>query len=810
VTQPGAKPTIGDRFAIAITSGACVALQVALTRVFSITLWHHFAYLVVGLALLGFGVAGAWLAARDQPETRSARDMPVALARRASVAAIAGWISVLAAMVMRPNALELFRSPSVAFSLTLMVVLCAVPFLGGGVVLGTALSRWEGRAGTVYAWDLVGGGLAGTLAALVIPAIGALGLAAACMSALAFAGVLFGWRTAVRRRTLGATIAIVAASILFLRDEDSWIVPAPTKEISLAHRPDVGIRAVDTRVWTLQGRVDLLREVKTAPLVAGEVNARTGLWRSHPLTQDGAAPTAIYAVTDDPAELAFLPHASTAAVWHLRGASFGPRGSHPANGPRVLIIGVGGGIDIMNALAHGASHVTGAEINPGIRSLLTGPYAGYSGNLASRDDVSIVLSEGRAFVRSSLQKFDVIQLAGVDTFTALASGAYSLAEAYVYTQQAFDDYFAHLAPGGCVSVSRLILDPPRETLRLAVTAAKALERRRAAEPFRHITVLRGKVWATMLACENPIAPEALQRLRDFAAAEGFSLAFDPDRLGDDPWSRALAGAPEERAAFVASYRFRIDPPTDEAPFFFNFYRLRNLAVLPRLSSTEMVYGTVVPIGHGVMLVSLLVTAIAAAFGILRPLRAIDAGALREVWRSLVYFGGLGVAYLLVEVGLLQRMTFLLGDPTTALAFVLCALLIASGVGAALTRRMVPTHATRWLLVALPLVVSAAALASWTLIPRAVGAGFVARSAVALAVVVPCGLLMGMPFPIGIERVRAVRARLVPWAFGVNAFLTVVTSAAAPLLALDTGLSALLLIAAMVYAVALAIGRKALA
>ncbi len=809
MTVTPSAPSITDRLAIALTSGAGVALQIALTRIFSITLWFHFAYLVVGLALLGFGVAGSWLATRHDPEPTSPDDLRATLARRASLAGVAGLLSILAALVIRPNALELFHSPSVAFSLALMVVLCSVPFLGAGIVLGTALSRWSGRAGTVYAWDLVGGGLSGLVAAVLVPILGALGLVAACVSALCLAGVLFAWRSPARSRTILALAAVAIFSLLFLRDEDSWVMAAPTKELSLGHRPDLGIRTVETRAWTLQGRVDVLREVTAGPFVAGEVHVDPGLWRSHPVTQDGAAPTSMHAVRQDPAELTFLEHSSTSAVWALRGDPFGPRATAPSDGPRVLVNGVGGGIDVQNALAHGASQVTGAEINPGILHLFTHKYASYVGNLGARDDVHLVLSEGRAFVRASHDKFDVIQLAGVDTFTALASGAYSLAEAYVYTAQAFDDYFSHLAPGGCLSISRLVLEPPRETLRLAVTAQQALERRGAAQPHRHIAVLRGNVWASMLACESPIAPEALQRLRDFARQNDFSLVFDPDRLGDDPWSHALAGTASQRKTFLASYPFRIDPATDEAPFFFNFYRLRNLAALPRLRTNEMVYGTVVPIGHGVMLLSLLVTAVVALLGILRPLRRLGNVSLRSSWRTILYFGGLGIAYLLVEVAFLQRMTFLLGHPTTSLVFVLCVLLLSSGLGAAVSRKVDPQRFTSVLAISLPLVVAAAALVSWLLVPMAVGLGFFARSLVALALIAPAGVLMGMPFPIGLERLRAERDRLVPWAFGVNAFLTVLTSAAAPLIALDSGFSALLLIAAVVYGTVLRLTRNAI-
>ena len=799
-------PRLLDRLAIGLASGAAIAAQIAFTRIFSITLWHHFAYLVVGIALLGFGVAGAWLS-RRAGAVPSGMLLREALVRRSSMGALAFLSAVLIALILRCNPLELLHSPSVGFSLLLLVLLVAVPFAAVGLVLGTALSGWSGRAGSVYAADLIGGGVFGASCAFAIPAFGALGVLLGCVSLLALAGVLFAWGTKVLMRSVLMAAALLVVGGALIHDEDAWVEPAPTKELGLFHRPYVGIRVVEHRVWTTHGRIDVGHEVTASPFVAGVVNVGAGRWKSHPLTQDGAAPTAMHKVESDPAELTFLPHASTAAVWALRGARFGPRESHPPGGPSVLIIGVGGGVDVMMALAHGASRVVGAEINPGILSLITGKYRAYVGHLADRPEVELHQSEGRAFVRASQQRYDVIQLAGVDTFTALSSGAYSVAEAYVYTGSAFEDYLDHLTPGGCLSVSRLILEPPRETLRLAVTAERALEARGVEEPWRHIAVLRARKWATLLACNAPIPADALERLRAFAADNRFSLALDPDHPADDPFGLALVGSAASRRAYVDAYPYRLDPATDEAPFFFNYYRLKNLVEVPRLRSSELVYGTTVPIGHGVLLLTLVLVTVAAAIGILRPLRGrSDLHFIGRRWAGLT-FAALGIGYLLVEVALLQRLTFYLGHPTYALTVVLSLLLVSSGIGAGLSRRV---GAARWLASAcwaLPAVVLiAGAVSRWGL-PAAVGQAFTVRLIVAAALVAPLGLLMGMPFPIGLERLRAKRPALVPWAFGVNAFFTVVAAAAAPLVALSTGYSVLIAGASIAYAVALvSLGR----
>ena len=793
------RPPLTALAGVALVSAAAIATQIALTRIYAITLWHHFAYLVVGVALLGFGVAGAWLAARGGAVLPDEGEPCEVLSRRARHAAIASLVALLASMLLRPNALMLLRDVGVAFSLAAMVVLSTVPFVGAGAVIGTALAVWPARAGHVYAADLVGGGCGALAVAFGIGSVGALGIVGACSVALAVAAVLFasgkGWRA-----SLVTLLALVLVVLVALDDEDAWIVAAPTKELSLVHRPQLGVRAVEHRAWTPHGRVDVLGEIVGPPLVAGEVGHFASKWPVRILTQDGAAPTTMHGVKDHPRELTFLPKSTTAVAWVVRGVPFGAAESD--DGARVLVIGVGGGIDVMLARAYGAAKVDGVEINPAILELTTSRYADFVGRFADSPRVALHEAEGRSFLGGSAERYDLIQLAGVDTFTALASGAYSLAEDYVYTVEAFEDYLAHLNEGGCVSVSRLILDPPRETLRLAHTAARAMERAGEREPWRRIVVVRGRLWSTLLACGAPLGDEALSRLRGWVKENGFALAYDPGQGGDGPFASVLHPGPE-RDAFIADYAYALEPARDEAPFFFDYFRWRSLGKL-RALTPESMYATGVPIGHGMQLLTLLLTVGLAVIGIMRPLRRMRATAsLSSPERRTIgaYFAALGAGFLLVEVALIQRLTFLLGHPTHALTVVLAGLLLASGVGAAgstLLERERVRKAAPFVVVGALVAVAAVSYAG---LPALVGETFGVRLAVALAMVGLLGVGLGTLFPHGVRVLRELAPPVVPWAFGVNAFLTVVAASVAPLLAAETGFSALFLVAALSYVLA---------
>ncbi len=784
---------------VALCSGAGIAAQVAFTRIFSLTLWHHYAFLVLGVALSGFGIAGAWLTARGGALREGDGGLHVALGRRARRAALLSLVSLALVGILRFNSLHLFTDPSVVLALSVVIAASAVPFIGVGIIIGTALAAKETPPNRVYAADLLGAALAAVAISALLNVFGApLSLIGATIL-IGLAGCVFvaGHNRAELKRSAWTVVLLLAAALGYGND-DHWLLPAFTKEIYLVHNPLMGTHNIEYREWTSQGRIDVSADFQGVPGLGGEVATPRPV-HTRLVTQDGAAPTALFRLPGEPADLDFLFRATTSAVWHLRGAA-AHRGPPPPEGPEMLVIGLGGGADALMGLAFGAGDVTGVDINHAMLGLHTDRFRDYS-RLTELSGLSLVRADGRSFLMSTDAQYDVIQLSGVDTFTALSSGAYSLAEAYVYTAEAFNEYFAHLKPGGCLSMSRLILDPPRETLRLAATARDALAAWDDENAHRHIAILRGRTWATMVACARPIDALEMSRLRRFAERHQFQIAFDPERPAGDAFGRLLTGTPAARADFIRNHPYRVEPVTDEKPFFFDFFRPSQLLALGSEASTDHPYAARLPVGHGLMLASVFVTLLLSVFGIWWPLRRAGIALGPDDRVELRYFAGLGAGYLLVEVGLIQRLSFLLGHPTYGLTVVLGSLLGASGLGAALTLRLGPARlrGLPWLV---GIAILATAVASYLFLPGWLSLPFGTRLGLSLLLTVPLGFVLGMPFPLGIARLRAANPAIVPWAFGTNAFFTVVASSAAPLLAMGTGFSGLLVVAALLYAVAL--------
>ena len=153
------------------------------------------------------------------------------------------------------------------------------------------------------------------------------------------------------------------------------------------------------------------------------------------------------------------------------------------------IIGPGGGVDVLRAVANGSPSVTGIEINPIIATtIMRGRYADYSQHLYQRPDVHIHVTDGRSFLRSTPQHFDVVQMTLVDTWASTAAGAFALSENNLYTVEAFREYFDHLKPDGMIAITRWEFQHPREALRVVAVAMEALHRLGVADPARNFIV----------------------------------------------------------------------------------------------------------------------------------------------------------------------------------------------------------------------------------------------------------------------------------------------------------------------------------
>jgi hypothetical protein len=786
--------------ALATVSAAILAYEVLLVRLFAITQWHHYASMAISIALLGFGLSGSLLAVVRGLILPRMADTFVVCAALFGITAAGAF---LLAQRLPFNALEIVWNPGQLLYLGVIYLLLAVPFTFGATCIGLAFMARPDAMGRVYFWNLLGSG-AGALGV-----IGALTVfrPMACLAAISALGLLAAALASPTRRGLAAlgTLALAGAAI--------WVLaPAPWTELRIS--PYKGL----SQALRVQGAA-LVRE-RSGPLAllsavespAVPFRHAPGLSLQSPaqpeeqiaVFADGDAPRFIERFDGRPGGVAHLGYTTDALVYALTVR------------PRVLVLDAGGGRAVLQALVHGAEHVDATELDPNMIRLVGRDFAGFAGGLYGRPEVTVHLAEPRSFLAGNRGVWDVIRLPDVGA-TGAAAGGLGLAERHLLTIEAFELYLRRLRPGGWLTVSGFVDLPPRAGLKLAAAALAALGRAGVAAPAEHLVTIRGLTTFTLLMKREPVAAADIAAVRGFARSRGFDLAYYPGMPRAEANRVNLVAEPElydgiaalvgpERDAFIRRYKFDIGPATDDRPYFHDFFRwstARELFAMRALGGAAML-----ELGEIVAAATLVQAVALSGLLILLPL-AFGEGRWRtgSAWRIAGFFFALGLAFLFVEIAFIQRFTLFLGHPIYAVAVVLAGFLMFAGLGARASGALGRWRAGRPVsAIDLAVVgIGAVALSYLAVLPAifeaSAGLPGAARAMVSLGLIAPLAACMGMPFPLGLGRVARSDPALVPWAWGLNGCASVISAAAATLLAMHLGFAAMVLIAVTLYGLA---------
>jgi hypothetical protein len=771
---------------IAATSAALLMTELALTRIFSVTMFYHFAFLAISIALFGLSASGVLVyLTRGRLAAVPTREL---LWRGALAHAAATLIAVACLVSIR---VELAYSPENMLRMLAIYLLAALPFFTGGAVISLAFSRLTGLINVLYAADLLGAAL-GCLA--LVPLLNLLGASGAVVSAaaLSVAAAMCFAPAASRRRARHAAVILVAVPVALWAGGMDLFDVVYTKGYE-ANR-------VLFSKWNSFSRVAVYdrphHDWSLSPKFTGKRGA------SLFMDIDASASTPILKSSGNVADAAYLRYELTSIAYHL---------VERPGGFTALVIGPGGGRDVISALLFGARRVEGVEINPIIvRDVMLDRFREYSGNLYGDPRVSVHVEDGRSYVRRSAERFDIIQASLVDTWAATAAGAYTLTENSLYTVEAFGDYLDHLAPDGMLTVTRWVFDG----LRLVTLAQEACVQR-GLDPARHLAIVRHDNVATFMLKRSPFTAGEVQRLQRVSGELGFTLLYapgapapaamrDPVEMRNSGTSaadyRSLITAPD-RAAFVAAYPLDIRATTDDRPFFFHSTHLRD--------QFGAAFGQAALFGSGLSAL-LTLFGISAALVLLFIIGPLLLGGERpgRGWAAwLGYFGALGAGFMLIEVALLQHFVLLLGHPVYSLTVTLFSLLLGTGLGSLISRRVGLAQVGRFTVCTLAVVALLAAACAFALarvIDVAIPWPLAARIVVAAAILIPFGVLLGTALPGGMRLLDQARPQIVAWGWGINGAFSVVGATLAIFIAMNWGFAVTLLTGALVYLLAAAI------
>ncbi len=784
-------------FLIALST---LVLEIALTRVFSVSLWYQFGFMIISTALLGFGASGSWLAVRRDAFKG---DIYAKLTRSTLLYSISVLVAFFVMVHIPLDPLKpLLPSTTNPQAATIELVLymglyyavIVVPFFFAGLTLGRAFSVWSQDVGKLYFSDLIGAGIGSFLVVLALYAFSGqqvvvLASIAAGLAALAFSFAVSPEARRVWSRPLSLALytLLLMAIILPFADKIFRLYIPPSKPLHIAYDkqdfPDVTLEFTG---WTPFSRIDVMSQ----PGMKGQAWGLSGAYKG-PLSEqkfitiDAAAMTAINHWTGTREEIQWVNALPSSLVYRLQ------------EKPNVLIIGPGGGIDVLVAWYNRPKRVTAAEINPLTVGIMQNQYREYSGGLYSDiPNVDVRVAEGRNFVARSKDVYDVIQFSQVDTWAAAAAGAYSLTENYLYTQDAFRDYISHLSDNGMLAIGRWYFDPPGQPLRLVTIGSAALAEIGVTDPSQHFIVVRAGDTSNVIMKKAPFTADEIARIREITGPLYFDVLYAPDMLDAQGNPFVDFFNADDKQAFYDSYPLDVSPTDDDKPFFFEYYGWTNFGTFRSGKLTLTI-----------LLIQALILATALIIWPLWRFRR-DGLNTRGAKRFLLYFVALGTGFIFIEIGLMQRFILFLGHPTFALSVVLFSLLLFSGLGSYLSSKLAPQNTDprrvlRWIIPALAVLMAVYIFMLPPVLQWGLGWSTPARILFSILLIAPLGLLMGMPFPLGFRLVARVNDPLTPWAWGVNGFASVVGSILSVMLAQTIGFSLVMALAIVIYLLGLA-------
>ncbi len=755
-------------FGVASTSLATLLLELALTRVFSVVYFYHFAFLAISIALFGLGAGGVF--------SYLVSGWRGSLYSKLGTLAAANAIAVVLCL-----SYLLSRTGSMATGkLMAAYFVAAIPFLLSGTILSLAIADTIERVNRVYFFDLIG---AAAGCAVLVPLLNWVGgpntiLVAAVLLAVSSA-IWFHLARAPRGRIIGVLLGLMLVGLITYNYKFSLIDVRFAKGQPLKNEEFVQ--------WNSFSRVAL----KTDP--------ENGL-KSILIDADAATGVARFD----------FQHLSSQEQFDL--AYHGPGFPYLLRpGAKTLVIGPGGGWDISRALASGSKDITGVEINPIIASvIMRKKFPQYSNNLYFRPEVKIVVEDGRSFVRRSHERYQVLQATLVDTWASTAAGAFALSENSLYTTNAFTDYLSHLTNDGVMAFTRWGFDPPRESLRIVSLASVALKQLGQQNPAQNIAVVREdlqklKGWGaqdTILISRNPFTPADIDRIQSAAAHAKMQVVYLPGTAYETPFRDLLLSNDVNR--FYDSYEFNVRPISDNRPFFFYTVQPRdlwNFVMHASHDTADYKVNRALPVLFGLVAISIVATLIILSLPPLLLGHRLPRG--KGSVRALLFFLFIGAAYILIQVALIQKFVLFLGHPTYALTVIIFSMLLSSGIGSFASKRLVRGDMQRLSRV-LMIIVGAILALSFIVTPVAesgVALPFPVKVLISVALISPIGFAMGMPFPTGLTLLEEIMPASVRWAWAINAASSVMGSAAAMFLAIYLGLQMTLVIGGLLYAAA---------
>jgi len=743
---------------IFLTSLSGLVLEIAITRVFSAAIWYHFAFVAVSVALLGLGASGLFVQHRFKKIKENwASDLTI--------------FSAIGITISTPIALFTMHILSSHITyIPLFMFLFAIPFFCVGIIISAAFNAFAAISGRLYFADLIGASLGALIVVLLLTTLGGEETTLSVGLISAIAATLFSSISKAKKKTI-LSLAFVgfAASLLFINYSTQIFAiqtdPYAKKDLPIYLREHSGSKIVKTQ-WNSFSRIDV---VEGGSGVKGLVAK---------IFIDGGAGTDIISWNGE------LENRNEISWW-MQYLPFKMK-----ENPKVLVVGSGGGRDVVAALVSGSKDVTSVEINPIIYHTVES-YGDEAGNVYHHQYVRSYIDEGRSFVTRSTEKYDIIYIPFVDTWASVSSGGLSVSENFLYTMEGFQQYYDHLTNSGKIVVVRWLLDSPR----FVSTFTQLLEKNGVpqTEVYKHLIIVTANSYTKdpsvtmVIFSKAPFTDDEIKFLSGSFAQKSYKPIMIPGQTAIESYQALLSGK-IKLEQFYDLYATKVHPVADDDPFFLSFEK-----PLPKILE-GLLYGSLVIVGTFLVIPLIWIQKYKLEKNEIRLLSIIP------------YFASLGIGFILIELSLMQKLILLLGNPTTTLAILLFTLLVSSGTGSLFSSRIMKNNSKNLVFVISGIAILGTFYAIYfaPMIYSVIAQPFETKAVVAVLFLAPIGFLMGMPMPTGMRLVKSHGPLYVPWMWAINGAFSVFGAILSVTIAILVGASWALMLGIMFYFIALGI------
>ena len=793
------KPKLQIFFGIFFICFATLFLEVTLSRIFSVTMWYHFAFMAISLALFGMSCSGIIVYIF---KTRlQNKIMEKLIAQSALLFPIVLLISFII-YINLPFSLK-FTSKTF-FMLSLIYLLISIPFFISGLIVSLTFTFHFRQISKLYFSDLLGASIGCILLIPILSYISAPNAIIFVALIGSLASVFFCFASA-NRRLIFLSIGLTGFLLCFL------VYGILANPLKIKYTKSYKERGYIYEKWNPLARITVYPNYPfesdlEKPFGWGLSKYFKGfkpkeMW----IEQDASAGTPIVEFDGNLEKVIYLSYDVTSLAYYFK------------KDPKVLIIGPGGGRDVLTALYFGSRNIKGVEINRDIIDVVKNRYKDFNGNLYNRKEVEIIKDEGRSYVSRSKDSFDLIQLSLVDSWAAISAGAFILTENNLYTKEAFTSYYNHLSEDGILTMSRWFFSGlPGETLRLVSLGLKTLNDAGIKDPSKHIIVVKKSHFmnfksvpdgvATFIMKKSPFSSEEVNLTEDICNKLGFEIVYSPKTCKDENFRNLIYS--KNLNNFFKSFPIDISPPTDDRPFFFHMMKIKNFYKLNLSQGMMSIHLRAVTV-LGSLLIIVTILSIIFIFGPLLVYKKEEIKNFKGKMNLLLYFACLGLGFMMIEISLIQRFILFLGHPLYSFSVFLFSLLLFSSFGSFSTEYFNKIKIKNKLQLILLLIVLLLILYLF-LLPKIMsyflGIEVFYKIIITVILLAPLGFFMGMPFPLGIKLLENDSPEIIPWVWGINGATSVLATILSTAVAIVFGFSSALILGGSFYAISILLIR----